>query len=166
MAIARFLNGLDDDTARASMLKCCASSAWATQMNHARPFATDEEVVQKADAIWFALNEQDWLEAFAGHPRIGERAGARHASTSRWSSREQAGMAQATADVEAALLEGNRAYEDRFGHVFLICATGKSAAEMLKNLQERLGNEPAKELKIAAEQQALITRLRLGKLVD
>ncbi len=166
MAIARFLNGADADTAREALLKCCASIAWATQMISARPFASDEEVVQKADAIWFALGEADWLEAFAGHPRIGERAGAKHASTSRWSSKEQVGMAQATSDVEAALLEGNRAYEDRFGHVFLICATGKSAAEMLKNLQERLGNTPAKEMKIATEQQALITRLRLGKLVD
>ena len=104
--------------------------------------------------MWAELGPADWLEAFAGHPRIGERAEGRAAA-------EQAGVAAAPAALLAALRDANRDYEERFGHIFLVCATGKSAAEMLELLRERLGGEPAEELAIAAEEQRKITRLRL-----
>lgn len=135
-------------------------------MLRARPFATDEALYAAADRIWNDLTERDWLEAFAGHPRIGERAGAAHAATAAWSSAEQSGISAADSETARALAAGNREYERRFGHVFLICATGKSAGEMLAALRGRILNTPDDELRIAAREQALITRLRLAKLVQ
>jgi OHCU decarboxylase len=119
-----------------------------------------DQLAAAADEVWKGLGADDWGEAFAAHPRIGDRA-----TSSRWSTQEQAGAADADAEVQRALLEGNTAYEDRFGHVFLIRATGRSAPEMLSALQERLANDPDTELTVAAEQQAEITRLRLDKLL-
>jgi len=129
-------------------------------MAAARPFADDAAMFDRADAIWWSLEPQDWLEAFSAHPTIGGPA------TTRWSAQEQSGMAGAAASISDRLASGNRDYEARFGYIFIICATGKSAAEMLEALARRLGNAPDRELRIAAEEQRKITRLRVAKLID
>lgn len=165
-SLAAYLDALSEAEARESLRRCCASLAWVEAMVRARPFASDEEVHATAERVWASLSADDWREAFAGHPRIGERASAGHASTAAWSSREQSGMNAAAGATARAIAEGNQRYEEKFGHVFLICATGKSAEEMLASLRRRLGHDPATELRIAAEEQAKITRLRLAKLVD
>lgn len=164
--IARYLNELPEVRARAELLRCCASSRWTEAMVAARPFASDAAVLAAADRAWWALGPDDWLEAFAAHPRIGDRASAdpRHAATRAWSSREQAGAATADEGVRAALAAGNAEYERRFGHVFLIRAAGRSADEILAELRRRLANEPTAELRAAAGEQATITRLRLERL--
>jgi 2-oxo-4-hydroxy-4-carboxy-5-ureidoimidazoline decarboxylase len=164
--IAAHLDGLGEAEAIAVLTRCCASTAWARAMARARPFGTDAAVFAAADRIWAGLTRVDYLEAFAGHPRIGERAGSAHAATAKWSSREQAGMDAASAEIARALAEGNAAYEAKFGHVFLICATGRSAAEMLAALRARMEHTPEREIAEAAEQQRLITRIRLERVVD
>jgi 2-oxo-4-hydroxy-4-carboxy-5-ureidoimidazoline decarboxylase len=144
----------------ALLLRCCGSRRWVAAMLARAPFADIEDVFDAAEEIWWSLESADWLEAFAAHPRIGERG------PDAWSQAEQVGMKGTTTATQAALAEGNRKYEARFGHVFLICATGKSGAEMLAELERRLRNKPAAELRIAAEEQAKITQLRLEKLVS
>jgi OHCU decarboxylase len=124
-----------------------------------RPYANDRSLFAAAEREWWALDRDGWLEAFAAHPRIGER------STDEWSRQEQEGISQAGGDLRLALREDNRAYEHRFGHVYLVCATGKGPAELLADLQRRLANDPKLELRVAAGEQAKITRLRLQKLV-
>lgn len=160
--VADYLNALPPDAARAALTRCCGSHRWVDAMLAARPFAGDAALFHAAERAWWALDRKDWLEAFARHPRIGEQGGG---GGDAWSEAEQAGAARGGKDVRAALADGNRAYERRFGHVFLICATGRSADEMLAELERRLGNDPAAELEIAAGEQARITRLRLEKLV-
>jgi len=129
-------------------------------------FASAAEVHQAAEEIWWQLTPADWLEAFSHHPRIGDRQLSGASKENRqWSSREQAGASQADAAVQRALERGNLRYEERFGHVFLICASGRSGAEMLAELERRLRNDPAAELREAAAEQAKITHLRLDKLV-
>ena len=152
---AEYLDGLSEDAARAVLARCCSARRWVEQVLAARPFASDAELLESAERFWWALGREDWLEAFAGHPRIGAR------TTDAAARREQAGVDGATAATRAALALGNRMYEERFGHVFLICATGKTADEMLGALRDRLGNDPITELRIAAGEQAKITRLRL-----
>jgi 2-oxo-4-hydroxy-4-carboxy-5-ureidoimidazoline decarboxylase len=124
----------------------------------ARPFASDAALFDAAERGWWDLGREDWLEAFAGHPRIGERA------DDAWARSEQEGVNRAGAGTLSALAQGNRDYERRFGYVFLICATGKGALEMLGALERRLAHDPATELRIAAAEQAKITRLRLERL--
>lgn len=159
MTVATYLNELPGDAARTALLRCCASALWVKRMLAGRPYASDQQVYQAAEREWWALDRRDWLEAFAAHPRIGERM------TDAWSSGEQSGVTRAGADLRLALREENGAYERRFGHVYLVCATGRSAAELLADLQARLANDPAHELRVAAGEQAKITRLRLEKLV-
>lgn len=130
-----------------------------------RPFATDAALYETAERVWVELNADNWLEAFAGHPRIGG-AIQKDSATAKWSASEQSGATHAGADTAEALRAGNLEYENRFGHVFLICATGKSAGEMLAALRDRLHNDAATELRIAAGEQAKITRLRLARLVE
>ncbi len=155
---AERLNALGEDAARAALARCCAARRWVSAMLAARPFASDAALFDVADRVWWGLGREDWLEAFAGHPRIGEQA------DDAWAQREQAGVSGAAQATRAALAEGNGTYERRFGHVFLICATGKSGDDMLRALQARLANDPATELRIAAAEQAKITRLRLERL--
>lgn len=124
-----------------------------------RPFKDADEVFESAERIWWDLVREDWLEAFLAHPRIGEKGNAAE-------SREQAGAASASDDVKTKLAEVNRAYEARFGWIYLVCATGKTAEEMLAIAQSRLTNDPDAELKIAAAEQAKITKLRLVKLLE
>ena len=159
MSLAEHLNGLSKDAARAALRRCCGARRWADEMLAARPFGTDAELIAAAERVWWGLGRADWLEAFAAHPRIGERTG------EAWSRREQAGVDGAAEATRAALAQGNRAYEERFGHVFLICAAGQTADEMLGALRRRLVNDPATELRVAAEEHAKITRLRLDRLV-
>ena len=153
------LNTLPPGDAAAEFMRCCGSTRWARTMAAARPFASIEALAATADRVWRSLERADWLEAFAAHPRIGERA------TSSWSAEEQAGASATAAETSGALTRGNRDYEERFGYIFLVCATGKSAREMLDILTSRLRNSPDDELHVAAEEQRRITALRLRKLV-
>lgn len=132
-------------------------------MTARRPFDSRDAVLSAAREEWFALAPHEWREAFAHHPRIGGREAlrAKFASTRGLSEREQAGVAAASDDVLTALLEGNRDYEARFGFIFMVCASGKSAEEMLALLRSRLHNDPAAEIRIAAEEHAKVCELRL-----
>jgi allantoicase len=160
LALAR-LNTLVPALAEAELRACLGSSKWATAVAAARPFAAAPALREAAERAMGELAGADWSEAFAAHPRIGEpRADARG-----WAAAEQKGAAGADAEARRALAEGNRAYEERFGRVFLTCATGKDAATLLAELGRRLHNEPAVELAIAIEEQKKITRLRLEKLL-
>ncbi len=131
-----------------------------------RQYRIDRHVFESADTVWHNLTHKDWLEAFGAHPRIGDRPAPSHGSTAAWSKAEQSGMNTASASVAEALADGNKKYEQKFGHVFLICATGKSADEMLSALTERIAHDAQTELRIAAREHALITRIRLKKLVN
>lgn len=161
------LNALPDAAAAAALLTCCGSPRWAREMAGRRPFGGMAELRAAADAVWWSLDAADWDDAFAAHPRIGERkaAPAQGAQAAAWSAQEQSGAALAEEDVAAALAEGNRAYEQRFGRIYIVCATGKTAEEMLAILRARLANDPETELRAAAGEQARITALRLEKLV-
>jgi OHCU decarboxylase len=132
-----------------------------------RPFRSLPVLLDAADEVWWSLGKAEWLEAFAHHPRIGEsRAAAAQSDQARgWSGAEQGGMGDAARSVREELAAANAAYEERFGHICIICATGKSAGELLEITQSRLSNAPGIELRIAAEEQRKITRLRLEKLV-
>lgn len=155
---------LSEEAAHETFLRVCGSKRWAEAMVRARPFEHRGDLLTQARRHWWNLTAADWLEAFAHHPRIGEnpeRLRERFANTADLSSTEQAGVLGASEHVLAELQELNERYEARFGHVFLICATGLSAAEMLQSLRSRIGNTPERELREAAEQQARITHLRL-----
>ena len=152
------LNALSRSTAREELERCCGSDRWVAAMTDRRPFHGPDELYHAAEEEWWSLGPADWLEAFSHHPRIGERAAG-------WAKDEQAGVDAASHSTRMALATLNREYEDRFNHVFLICATGKSADEMLGEVRRRLANDPAQELRIAAAEQAKITRLRLQKLL-
>ena len=156
------LNALADDEAARAFLRCCGSTRWAARMSAARPFRDAEAIAGSSDAIWRALDETDWLEAFAAHPRIGERT----SGASGWSGEEQAGVAGAAEQTRRALDQANRDYEARFGYIFIVCATGKSADEMLALLGQRMRHDAWDELRIAAEEQRKITRLRLTRLLE
>lgn len=162
------LNDLLLDQAQAEFLKCCGSQRWAREMTEARPFANETQFFDRANDIWWSLSEQDWLEAFRAHPKIGEKkaAAAQSEQAQNWSSQEQAGVASASASTAAELAERNRDYENRFGFIFIVCATGKSSEEMLEILKARLSNDVSTEIRIAAGEQSKITRLRLEKLLN
>lgn len=162
------LNELSPAEAERELLTCCGSREWARRMASGRPYADVADLLENADGVWRALDEAHWREAFRAHPRIGEKK-ADAGQTERekaWSSGEQAGIGAAAARTQQALAEGNRRYEARFGYIYIVCATGKSAEEMLHLLTERLSNDPAAEILVAAEEQRKITRLRLEKLLS
>ena len=166
------LNALPDSAARAELLRCCGSSRWALMMASARPFATADMMAVHADAVWSSLDATDWLEAFRAHPRIGESVVATGAAgpgesdgAGRWSEQEQALVQSADDAVRHRLAEANRRYEARFGYIFIVCATGTRADEILVMLERRLTNDPDLERRIAAEEQRRITRLRIAKLI-
>ena len=159
------LNMVGRAEAVATLLACCASHRWAERMAGLRPFPLREAVFAAAEQTWWRLDREDWHEAFTAHPRIGERAAAHPAPDRGWSAGEQAGAAGMEASHAARLAEANRQYEERFGWVYLVCATGKSGDEMLDLLERRLGDDPEHELRVAAAEQAKITRLRLEKLL-
>jgi OHCU decarboxylase len=153
------LNALARDAAERQLAKCCGSTRWASAMAALRPFRNVDQLHRAADEIWASLDGADWLEAFAHHPRIGERS-------TGWASEEQSGTRGAAAHTRERLAKLNHDYERKFGHVFLICAAGKGADKMLAQLEARMNNDPATELRVAADEQAKITRLRLEKLLS
>jgi allantoicase len=155
----RWLDTATDSRARDLLTHCCGSSRWVDGMLARRPFDRFDVLVATADEIWWGLDPGDWREAFAAHPRIGDRSGPQHTR------REQSGTAGADPAVLDALAEGNRRYEQRFDHVFLVDAAGRSADDMLDELQARIDNEPDAELEVAAEQQRRITRRRLDAMM-
>jgi OHCU decarboxylase len=182
------LNALPARQAEAELLACCGSRAWAREMVDGRPYADVDLLFEEAERVWWSIGPADWLEAFRAHPRIGERKPA-HGSqageagdsgpaatspadspvaerTRHWSQQEQAGTRAADRETLDALAAGNRDYEQRFGFIFLICATGKTAHEMLDELRRRMHNDPDTELSVAASEQSEITRLRLEKLLS
>jgi OHCU decarboxylase len=162
------LNTLSPEEAESELLKCCGSTLWARRMGGERPFHDLQELLTKADAIWWSLDAEDWLEAFSRHPKIGEKESVRAQSKDahQWSEQEQAGTNSADEETRLALAEANREYERKFGHIYIICATGKTADEMLSILRERLQNDRDNELRVAAEEQRKITHLRLKKLLE
>ncbi len=162
------LNKLSKDKAEATFRDCCGSSEWARLMTQARPFAMIDDLYKKAEDIWFTLSSVDHLEAFASHPKIGSKkaAPAQQAKSAKWSSDEQAGMNKADEKIKKQLAEANSLYLEKFGFIFIVCATGKSADEMLAICRARLGNSAATELQIAAEEQRKITEIRLNKLLE
>jgi OHCU decarboxylase len=151
------LNALGAGEAEAELLGFCGSRVWARRMARARPFRDAGSAVESAGRIWEGLAREDWLEAFRAHPRIGDRRAAGREAE------EQSGARSAPAEVLEALAEGNRRYEERFGYVFLVFASGKSGAEMLELLHHRLENDREEELRTAAGEQRKITQRRLEK---
>ena len=161
------LNSLPAEEAANELLQCCGSKRWARQMANARPFENVANVIANANEIWWSLDRDDWLEAFRSHPKIGEKKAAEtvSAQSREWSGQEQAGVNTASRETTETLAELNRAYEEKFAFIFIICATGKTSGEMLAALRERLEHDAAEELPIAAAEQSKITELRLKKLL-
>jgi len=151
------LNKLSPDEATKELLKCCGSQRWAEKMVMFRPFPDEQSLLAAADKMWQSLTSIDWLEAFRAHPRIGD------ATKSKWTADEQAGVTGADEKVLATLRTLNGEYEKKFGYLFLVCATGKTAAEMVDLLKARMTNESNVELSVAMREQAKITKLRLKK---
>jgi 2-oxo-4-hydroxy-4-carboxy-5-ureidoimidazoline decarboxylase len=153
------LNALPAGQARAALLACCASGRWAAEVASGRPYASADDLLARSDAAVAGLAEADLEQAFAGHPRIGDRA-------SGPSHQEQAGVRTAGRDTIQALADGNAAYERRFGHIYLVCATGRSGAELLALLRERLANDPGTEWGVVRTELGKINRIRLLKLLE
>jgi 2-oxo-4-hydroxy-4-carboxy-5-ureidoimidazoline decarboxylase len=147
------------------ILDCCGSTAWARELVARRPLENESCVIAASDEVWSRLGAQDWTEAFSKHPRIGERKAPRVASlqSAAWSAEEQQNVAASKDEIQSALADANQEYERRFGRVFIVCATGKSASEMLGILRRRLRNNEELELREAAEEQRKITNIRLKK---
>ena len=163
-AVLTHWNELPDKEAENEILPCCGSTTWAAQIANRRPLKNQAALLAASDEIWRSLSETDWLQAFRSHPRIGESV--THASTAQsavWPAQEQQKVADAADAVKIALAEGNRDYERRFQHIFIVCATGKTASEILATLCRRMRNDAPTELREAAEQQRLITQIRLKK---
>jgi 2-oxo-4-hydroxy-4-carboxy-5-ureidoimidazoline decarboxylase len=167
MTLARWLDGLPHARAAEVLQRCCGSRRWVEGMLAARPFGSDEAVLAVADRVWSEAGPDDVREALTHHPEIGADLAAlreRFAATASWSAGEQGGVHGADEATLVALRDGNLRYRERFGHTFVVCATGKHADEMLALLRERIANDPVTELRIAAAEQGKITRLRLAKL--
>jgi len=163
-ALARW-NGLPQEEAAREIVACCGSGTWATKMASKRPIQDEATLLALSDEIWHALSEADRLEAFRSHPRIGE-SGADNTvapQSSAWSEQEQQKVAAADDAVKMALKWGNREYEQKFGRIFIVCATGKSANEILEILRRRLHNDDATELLLAAEEHRQIMHIRMKK---
>src|SRR5687768_12530135 len=134
-------------------------------MTSERPFRMLEDLYSTAEVVWYSLTPADWLEAFAAHPKIGSSA-TKASRTGKWSAQEQAAASNGSGDIKQRIAEANRLYEEKFGFIFIVCATGRSAADLLTDCKARLNNSLADELKIAADEQHLITVLRLNKLLE
>jgi OHCU decarboxylase len=162
------LNRLGAEEARAALLSCCGSTKWAAEVAALRPFWDVGQLLHLAGRVWRELGREDWLEAFRAHPKIGESKAEREtgAEARRWAEGEQARARDASDETRTALAEANREYERRFGFIFIVCATGKTAEEMLALLRERMDDDPEAELRIAAGEQWRITELRLKKFLS
>jgi OHCU decarboxylase len=159
------LNGLAAAEAESGLLRCCGSIRWTRTLAAMRPFETPEALLEVAQDLWNALLPDDWRQAFAAHPRIGERLVTKTSPAATWSANEQAGVESAGDDVRAELARLNRTYEEKFDHMFIVCASGLDAGEMLARCRERMRNSAEQELVNAAAEQARITEIRLVKLL-
>jgi 2-oxo-4-hydroxy-4-carboxy-5-ureidoimidazoline decarboxylase len=161
------LNRLSEVDATAAFAQCCAAQRWVERMVIDRPFESLAEMLEISDRIWEECDVDDYMEAFEGHPRIGdvESLAKKYAGTKAWAGGEQSGVNGADRAVLERLADGNKTYEEKFGHIFIVCATGKTAAEMCALLEARMNNEPAHEITVAAAEQNKITRIRLKKLL-
>ena len=161
------LNRLSEADATTAFEQCCGAARWVERMVIGRPFESLAEMIEISDTIWEECDVDDYLEAFTHHPRIGdvESLAKKYANTKTWASGEQKGVEGADQAVIERLAAGNTSYEEKFGHLFIVCATGKSAAEMLALLEARMPNDPKAEVMVAAAEQNMITRLRLKKLL-
>ncbi len=160
-------NALPNEDAALEILPCCGSENWAASMASKRPIQNELSLMETSDTVWRGLSESDWLEAFRSHPRIGESLAEADsaAQSSAWSEQEQQKAASADEAMKLALKWGNREYEQKFGRIFIVCAAGKSASEILEILRRRLHNDAAAELRQAAEEQRQIMRIRLKKWI-
>ena len=157
-------NELDAEAAAREVLPCCGSTAWAEALAARRPFEDAAELFTISDAVWSGLAEDDWCEAFDSHPRIGQqKAKAATAESLAWSSEEQRAAMNSDETAKLALVEANRQYEEKFGRIFIVCASGRSTAEILAICKGRMDNDAAREMLEAAEQQRQITQLRLRR---
>ncbi len=152
-------NILPKEELKKELFHCCGSKAWVEKMLPFVPAEDMVELLEDAEEQWWKCTESDWKEAFAQHPRIGDRK-------IDWASSEQSEMTKASSEIIEALIEANKAYEEKFGYIFIVCASGKSAEEMLGMLQIRLQHDPEEEIRIAADEQNKITKLRIEKLLD
>jgi 2-oxo-4-hydroxy-4-carboxy-5-ureidoimidazoline decarboxylase len=161
------LNALSHEEALTEFQRCCGATQWTNHMAASRPYASAETVHRAADTGWSRATREDILEAFSHHPKIGgvDALRTRFSSTSDWSEGEQAGVSQIETETLQALADGNASYERKFGFIFIVCATGKSADEMLNLLNQRLEHDPDSEITIAAEEQRKIMHIRLEKLI-
>lgn len=162
------LNILPKQQLKTELFKCCGSTAWVEKMLAFFPADDMVELINDAEDQWYECSETDWLEAFTHHPKIGdvESLKKKFAATAQWASGEQGAVVQASQQTLEALAKGNDDYEKKFGFIFIVCATGKSADEMLALLQARLPNEKEEEIKIAMDEQNKITQIRLQKLLS
>jgi 2-oxo-4-hydroxy-4-carboxy-5-ureidoimidazoline decarboxylase len=162
------VNALPAERAADALRACCGSSRWVRTMIARRPFASIDEALAAADDAWAPLGPDDWREAVSHHPRIGEQHSERPqtARAAAWSAGEQAGAGASSEHTRAELAQVNRDYEAKFGHIYIVCAAGKTAEELLAIARRRLQNEPDAELRVAAGEQHQITRLRLRKLLS
>ncbi|MEP6746167.1 MAG: 2-oxo-4-hydroxy-4-carboxy-5-ureidoimidazoline decarboxylase [Bacteroidota bacterium] len=166
MTIAE-LNRSGTEQRKAVLGKCCGAKKWVEKMDAIFPVAGADVLLAAAERTWFQCSKEDWLEAFAQHPKIGDinSLKEKYAATSTWAEGEQSSVKQTSAEVLQALAAGNTEYEEKFGYIFIVCATGKSAQEMLDMLLIRLKNNAEQEIQIAMEEQNKITALRLKKLL-
>ncbi|MEP1093763.1 MAG: 2-oxo-4-hydroxy-4-carboxy-5-ureidoimidazoline decarboxylase [Cyclobacteriaceae bacterium] len=162
------LNHLSYDEAVSELTKCCGSTNWVAEMIRSGPYESEESLLKNAEKIWFYCFEDDWLEAFEHHPKIGDTASLQEkfSTTKDWAGDEQQGVQVASQKVLEKLVQLNKAYEKKFGFIFIVCATGKSAEEMLALLEGRIENDYEHELPIAMGEQNQITLLRLKKLLS
>jgi 2-oxo-4-hydroxy-4-carboxy-5-ureidoimidazoline decarboxylase len=161
-------NSLDPATAAREALPCCGSQAWAAALASKRPIASESSLVETSSSVWLSLPEEAWHEAFDSHPRIGQKHAQTRATEEslRWSAQEQRTALSEDDAAKLALEDANRRYEQRFGRIFIVCATGKSSTEILAILESRMNNDAATELREAAEQQRQITELRLHRWLE
>ena len=162
-----WLNGLHASEATDEFLKCCGSQEWARRMAGSRPFESPDQLSTRASEIWWTLDRSDWLEAFRSHPKIGGKKAAEKVSeqSREWSGEEQSGVNSASEQVLSKLASLNKQYDEKFGFIFIVCASGKSSDEMLAILKSRLNNDAETEMRIAASEQEKITEIRLRKLI-
>ena len=162
------LNRMPPNDRRASLLSCCGSTRWAEEVSGLLPMWDVGQLLILGERVWRELGREDWLEAFRAHPKIGERRAAAPAGEDarRWSEGEQSRARATSTETLDALAQANREYEEKFGFIFIVCATGKSAEEMLSTLRARMRNDAETELRVAAEEQWRITELRIKKLLD
>ena len=162
------LNTLQKEKQLEVLLSCCGSERWARCVAGKLPAEDLVDLLENAEECWLSCSQDDWKEAFASHPEIGnmESLGKKYSNTASWSAEEQSGTGSASQQTLQALADANRLYREKFGYIFIVCATGKSAEEMLGSVHARLGNSHSAEISIAADEQWRITKLRLEKLLE